>query len=277
MGGIGVKGEVRARSEPLAVDVVLGNPLGLVIELAEVQIVASLVAGSGVGVVGAVHTNECPASQGEDVNDNKTWKFHGSEKEYQKPDFLCSRPPPPPSEQPPPTPHFVVTKSALRMEPHSETTLTLNICPMVEGDLKVLGIRFKLLGEVWIYRPFHTPGPLLQNTQLNRSRRVRGESLALKSKVEREMPFLAVSVLRQPTPNNTTTHDNGVVRGGTVLQGQTSSWTLRLSNLGYAPASNITLKTNSPWLNILDSSGAGEEWEEGHHHRNEYASTSYCI
>jgi len=148
---------------------------------------------------------------------------------------------------------------------------------MVEGDLKVLGIRFKLLGEVWIYRPFHTPGPLLQNTQLNRSRRVRGESLALKSKVEREMPFLAVSVLRQPTPNNTTTHDNGVVRGGTVLQGQTSSWTLRLSNLGYAPASNITLKTNSPWLNILDSSGAGEEWEEGHYHRNEYASTSYCI
>ena len=40
---------------------------------------------------------------------------------------------------------------------------------------------------------------------------------------------------------------------GTVLQGQTSRWKLKLSNLGYSPASNIMLKTNAPWLNIIQS------------------------
>ena len=70
------------------------------------------------------------------------------------------------------------------------------------------------------------------------------------------MPFLKVSV--EP--------DRGLC--GVVLQGQTSHWKLKLSNLGYAPASNITLKTNAPWLNISNSSNTihGEE-----------SPTSFCI
>lgn len=38
---------------------------------------------------------------------------------------------------------------------------------------------------------------------------------------------------------------------GTVLQGQVSEWTLRISNQGNAGAEKISLKTNIPWINIL--------------------------
>lgn len=90
--------------------------------------------------------------------------------------------------------------------------------------------------------------------------KARGESLVLKSKVEREMPFLQVDI----TPNRTDPNSQGV-----VLQGQTSSWTLKITNLGYAPACNIMLKTNSPWLNISSCSEPNEQ--------NENDSTSHCI
>merc|ERR1719491_401556 len=52
------------------------------------------------------------------------------------------------------------------------------------------------------------------------------------------MPLLKVTV----APDKSTQ--------STVLQGQTSNWKLTLSNVGYAPASNIMLKTNAPWLNM---------------------------
>jgi len=35
-----------------------------------------------------------------------------------------------------------------------------------------------------------------------------------------------------------------------LLQGQTGDWILRLSNIGTAPATNVTLKTNLPWISI---------------------------
>lgn len=79
----------------------------------------------------------------------------------------------------------------------------------------------------------------------------------LRSKVEQKMPLLKVSV--EP--------DSSLY--GTVLQGQTSHWKLKLSNLGYAPASNIMLKTNAPWLNINHASDENIPGED--------APTSSCI
>lgn len=54
----------------------------------------------------------------------------------------------------------------------------------------------------------------------------------------------------------------------TVLQGQTSCWNLKLANVGYAPAKNIILKTNAPWLNISASTSETSD---------EDAPTSFCI
>ena len=40
---------------------------------------------------------------------------------------------------------------------------------------------------------------------------------------------------------------------GPVLSGQISSWTLSLSNIGTAPAAQLSLKTNIPWVSIAPS------------------------
>ena len=78
----------------------------------------------------------------------------------------------------------------------------------------------------------------------------------LRSKVEREMPSLKVTI----TPDETSQT--------TVLQGQTSRWKLTVSNVGYAPASNIMLKTNAPWINMTQSNESSND---------ENAPTSYCV
>jgi hypothetical protein len=71
---------------------------------------------------------------------------------------------------------------------------------------------------------------------------VRAESLLLKAKVERDMPRLTAHLV----PNNKSEEDGPVV----ILVGQMSSWILRLSNIGTAPASQLSLKTNMPWISI---------------------------
>jgi len=251
--------EVRATSEPIAVSFILTNPLGLDIELTEMQLVASLSCPES----GLLHSNEMSSSYEQyDPSKSKVWKFHGSDKQYERPAFMHQRSidDSDASEAAPVDktshPYFVVSKSTVTMTPSSSALASLNICPLSKGDFKIIGVRFKLLGEVWIYHRFDLPGPLLQDTQLNRSKRVRGESLSLKSKIEEEMPSLKVTI----SPSNQ--------NQSTVLQGQTSSWILKLSNFGYAPAANIMLKTNAPWLNIND--------EIGREH-DENSATSHCI
>jgi len=245
--------EVRATSEPIAVSFTLSNPLGLDIELTEMQLVASLSCPES----GLLHSNEMSSSDEQyDTSKSKVWKFHGSDNEYESPDFMYQRSVDSDTSEAAPHPYFVVSKSTVKMTPSSSTVASLHICPLSKGDFKIIGVRFKLLGEVWIYHRFDLPGPLLQDTQLNRSKRVRGEALLLKSKIEEEMPSLKVTI--SPSNNNQST----------VLQGQTSSWILKLSNFGYAPAANIMLKTNAPWLNIND--GMGKENDEN-------SATSHCV
>jgi hypothetical protein len=92
--------------------------------------------------------------------------------------------------------------------------------------------------------------------KLNFADKVRAESVLLRSKVEKKMPYLKVAI----TPNKSTP--------SIVLQGQTSCWNLKLANVGYAPAKNIILKTNSPWLKIADSTSEDSDEE---------SPTSFCI
>ena len=166
--------EVRAMSEPLSVSFSLKNPLGLDIEMKDMQLVASLTCPKS----GLIHTNEFSVSSKEQANKsstNKSWTFHGSSHQFHSPEFMCQR-----SINSDECsslvddelgPYFVVTKSSLKMGPNSDTFASLKICPLVEGDFRILGVRFHLLGEVWIYHQFDTPGPLLQDTRDNKSKR----------------------------------------------------------------------------------------------------------
>ena len=171
--------EVRATSEPLAVTFSLKNPLGFDIELIDMQLVASLSCSKS----GLLHTNEFPVSSTNDSNDSmakKSWTFHGSDYRFLSPQFLCQfrmKSDDFPAEATASTidmdsePCFVVTKSSVKIGPNSDATISLYICPLAEGELRILGVRFILLGEVWVYHRFHLRRPLLQDTRDNRSGR----------------------------------------------------------------------------------------------------------
>jgi hypothetical protein len=77
-----------------------------------------------------------------------------------------------------------------------------------------------------------------------------------RSIVEGKMPCLKVVITSdQATPS-------------TVLQGQILSWKLKVSNVGYVPATNIMLKTNGPWLNMANAADKAVPLE---------APTSFCV
>lgn len=288
--GIARTPEVRAVSEPLAVTFKVKNPLGLDIEFSDIQLVASLSCPDS----GLMQTNVFSVSKkmvSSDTLANKSWSFHGSENHFQSPRFLCQLPiksegssatSAPSVVNEDSEPYFVVTLAHLKMRPYSDNLVSVQICPLVEGDLRIIGVRFHLQGEVWIQHRFDLPGPLLQDTRVHRSKRgkhcfsrilyhsaarfmfssstvtlkVRAESVILRSKVEKRMPSLKATIVPDESAHSI------------VLQGQTSSWTLKLSNVGYAPAKNIMLKTNAPWLNVADPLTEASD---------EDAPTSFCI
>jgi hypothetical protein len=170
--GKGEAAEVRATSEPIAVSFSLFNPLGIDIDLNEVQLVATLECSR----TGMRHTNEFALSEQSESSQPNTVTFYGSEKEYYNPEFMCQIPVDTISSSDSATlvkefPYFVVTKLAVKLAANSDTTVFLNISPLAEGELKVLGFRFKLLNEVWVFSRFDLIGPLLQDTQINKAKR----------------------------------------------------------------------------------------------------------
>jgi hypothetical protein len=92
--------------------------------------------------------------------------------------------------------------------------------------------------------------------------------MLLKSKVEREMPCLTAELIKRGSDDfNTIPAD-----GGPLLEGQVSPWTIRLRNVGNAPASNVTLKTNLPWINVVNTENHLLTAEE-----QEAQATSRCL
>lgn len=74
---------------------------------------------------------------------------------------------------------------------------------------------------------------------------VRAESILLKARIEQGMPSLAANLIPKRDGSGE----------GPMLVGQMSSWILRLANSGTAPATNISLKTNLPWINVESTNG----------------------
>jgi hypothetical protein len=73
--------------------------------------------------------------------------------------------------------------------------------------------------------------------------------MVLKSKIEVDMPCLTAELVKR-VPDGS---PNVSPDGGPLLEGQISSWTILLRNVGNAPASTAFLKTNLPWVNIVSS------------------------
>jgi len=255
---------VRAQMEPLSVEFFISNPLGIPIDLAALQLVAKMTDESGERLC----TNEdaVTITPLESSNETQKWTFHNSNADFEAADFCrISAGKDDPTKETWRTadersPFFVVTKKDITLDPESRRNISASICPMVQGNLEILGVRCRLFDDVWVYHPFDVKGPLLQNTRSNRASRVRAESLLLKAKVERGMPCLTADLVLSATDSKQA--------DGPALQGQISSWTLRLSNVGTAAATAVTLKTNVPWVSIVRNDA-----EE----TSEKRATSFCV
>lgn len=70
------------------------------------------------------------------------------------------------------------------------------------------------------------------------------KSTPLKTLITSDMPNLQVQMIPRNSPSSAKLP---------MLQGQVTEWSLRITNQGNAPAQNIILKTNVPWINILQN------------------------
>jgi ER-Golgi trafficking TRAPP I complex 85 kDa subunit len=250
---------VRAIREPIAVEFTLRNPLGIPIDYCDMQLVARMTEESG----NRVCTNEDAVSIRPLVsaNEKPKWTFQSSSVEFDIADFCrvstgrtddVDREGWKSAEDV--EPFFVVTKVNASIPPETKKVISANICPLVRGTLEVLGVRCRLFDAVWVYHPFDIKGPLLQNTRANRANRVRAESFLLKSRVERGMPCLAVELRR---PETFASQDDGP-----ALKDQVGDWILRIANVGTSAGSNLTLKTNLPWMYIANNNETAEAQQD---------------
>ena len=93
----------------------------------------------------------------------------------------------------------------------------------------------------------------------------------LKSKISVGMPCITAELVKQSinmTSDAMIPHDDGP-----LLDGQVSSWNIRLRNIGKAPACQLLLKTNLPWINIPSQRPEGDLSLE----EIEAEATSHCV
>lgn len=250
------KPAVRSRGEPIFCEFRMTNPLGVDVLFTQIQLVVSMVERQSSGGDGGGRT--CTNQFAIQLKDEKggypmEWTFasSGNGLKFSLPEFCrISEPSSKACRSANGNPFFVVTKQQVELPPAGEATVSLGLTPLVEGDLEILGVRCKLSDKVWLYHPFNIPGPLLRDTRTNIMNRVRGQSTLLKSKIECDMPCLSAELVKRMSTSDATPVPSD---GGPLLDGQISSWTIRLTNVGTAPATNVTLKTNLPWVNIMDN------------------------
>jgi hypothetical protein len=70
--------------------------------------------------------------------------------------------------------------------------------------------------------------------------------MVLKSTIEEDMPCLTAEMIKRSSSGSAPVASDD----SSLLEGQISLWMIRLRNVGNAPATNVTLKTNLPWVNI---------------------------
>ena len=237
----------RAVCEPITVEFTMENRLSVAIVATDIQLVARM----SRQTENQCSTNEYPIKitplESYDVQD--TWTFQGSSTKFFVPEFSVTGSNDASSKEKWKTaqesgPYFVGTRTSIRLEPGSKVDIRLSICPLLEGDIEILGARWKIAESFWIFHPFHMKGHLLQNTRRNRAHRVRGERVELKARIRHKMPCLSISM--SPIGKEERV----------FLQGQVSGWRLQVRNIGTAPAGRLYLKTSAPWVVLENNRNA---------------------
>lgn len=264
---------IRPRKEPILVRFYVTNTLDIRLQLTDLQLVASLQseASSDDGYCG---TNKYNPSCRNNDKIGKTFQFRCTHRTFTSPDFLYYKKAGENEEEvhsnenDPDNPYFVVEKKNLSLEPREVKRVTIAICPLVQGHLAIHGIRWKVLNEFWASHKFKIKGPLLQDTALNRACRgkknffVPGTGFSIKSVSPHLLTihFVNTCILARGTPHlleSVISHDmpdlsiDVLNTKSSMLQGEIAVWNLRITNIGTAPATNIVMKTNLPWVALI--------------------------
>eukprot|EP00536_Pseudo-nitzschia_multiseries_P010236 jgi/Psemu1/67347/estExt_Genemark1.C_3050054 len=242
--------KIRARGEPIFCGFSMTNPLSVDVRITELQLVAKMTDRSGETAKTCTNEFAIQLNEGSSAGGAKSeWTFAcADDLPFTVPQFCrITEPNVKRSKSARSNPFFVVTKQTVELPADGELSVSLGIAPLIEGDLEIIGVRCKLLDKVWLYHAFDIQGPLLKTTRTNIMNKVRGESVYLKSKIERDMPCLTAELIKRSPPEAPVTE----MDDGPLLEGQITTWTVRLRNVGSAPASAITLKTNLPWIDIV--------------------------
>ncbi len=132
------------------------------------------------------------------------------------------------------------------LPPSSKASVRLRVCPLRKGLLKIEGVHWRLVKpshdqypdvSVVGHHNFKLKGPLIHDTNEHREMRARAPCKMLYSAVVGAMPCLVCTL-------------SGI--DSTILQGEMVSARLRVQNIGPAPAGNLLLKSNMPWLSLDD-------------------------
>lgn len=243
-----IERSTRAKLEPISVSFDLSNPLSILVPISSIQIIARLTCEKTHRVYTNVESIDIAGSDDHEKKQKK-WKFAGSDKFFEIADF---------SRISPSTdtdtenwisgaadeidPYFLVSKGRIAMEPRSTSTVSLELCPLVMGELEIIGIRCKIFNEIWVSQNFPSLDANLSA----------GVSSNLKSKIDCDMPNITVDIVRR---------DEDIGHNRVVLQGQVGKWVMRVANQGAAHATNLFLKTNVPWINICHDGDVTENAE----------------
>lgn len=160
---------VRARMEPITVSFTMSNPLGFSVPISSLQLVAKLKCAA----TGRIYTNaeaiHVPFKDETKRSKNKKWNFNCSDEAFEVANFTQlssseaennkSWTVPGKQED---KPFFVVTKKATLLDGMSKEVTILSFCPLIMGDLEIVGVRCKIFNEIWVSHPFSVLGPILQ-------------------------------------------------------------------------------------------------------------------
>lgn len=112
--------------------------------------------------------------------------------------------------------------------------ITLRVTPLRVGHLQIVGLVWKLNGQVRVTHTFEKKGPLLQRTLQQRALHQRAQDTSLQVQVIQEQAQLSLQM-------------EGIY-GEALLSGEVYPFRLHFTNHGRAPASQISCKFSQPWI-----------------------------
>jgi hypothetical protein len=158
--------EIRAKMEPISVSFSISNPLGYLVPISSLQLIVRLKCKS----TKRVYTNIEPIqiSPHEPTINNKKWRFSCHNDDFEVANFsrlsIIDNGTIKSWTSGETEPFFVVSQKAVALDGMSRKKIHLSVCPLVTGDLEIVGMRCKIFNELWVHHLFSKYNGTLQHS-----------------------------------------------------------------------------------------------------------------